>query len=1224
MAGCHELWQESSDWEFHVDDTTQVQVGRAAQALLNRYRDAHSNWTDTKTPLEELAAWLGLTIATFHHEDYPDGTFGFMDDDEDENLIWLRRDLQENFRRFTLAHEIGHAILHSHEGQRLIELSPQFADLALAQNGAYQHISRSDTCKAEDVQEDFAGFIEQEQLRETLGAGHAYNPRSERELAANLFAAELLLPGDRLNALYLDQEIPANTLAALFGVSQAALLNRLTNLLSPALPDQNETLAAEVQTEPAAQKQQQYDEFQLAAIQSPTPALVSAGPGSGKTSTLIGRVVYTINELGVASHAILALTFSRKATLEMEERLRGVLAATTAMLPRVSTIHAFCADLLRQHGHLLGLREELILVDEAEGYFILKQQLSTMHLRHLQKLHDPTYCFSDILKAISRAKDELITPAQYSALAREMLLQARDDEQREDAEKAEETARIYANYEMELQRRGSTDFGGLLMLAIQLLREHADILQEQQRAYPYILVDEFQDINRASSILLQTLAGEQRRIWVVGDANQAIYAFRGASPANIARFAQDFPGAALLSLSRNYRSQPDLVAIAESFRYRQLELGEEPGKNQPVRLTHDTTAITIAHASNEANELQGIAQDIQRKVAQGFRYRDIAVLCRTRAQVQHIMHSLTEASLPVYEQRGILTRTAIKDVLAILLLLTAENGMGLLRVAQSDEYALSQQDLELLLTAARQDAKHDLRSMLIRGELPIHISVEGQHTLNRLGDVLQSLQQTLLIEGKIWSCLAQYLFLETEIIRRELRLPQAQHNLAALADYATLLQLARHYDQQRQARQAGEDERTKVEEQSIEEQLREFLDYLTLLVTLRQDGVQRKYASDEEEADIIRVMTVHGSKGLEFPVVYIPGLVKRRFPAQAHAQPLPLPEKLRQAEDEEDRRQEINESCLFYVGVTRARDALILSYSDRYGKMAYKRSPYLDALEAGLPEERVHKLQWDDQRSEEAEHTDEESMIGEVGSAKLVLSAEFLAVAKPKRLNVSAIEAYQRCPRPADGYQLFWRATQQTVETLSKKGRVQETKKERPTAQEAQELYQKHWQEVGGHLLPFAVLYEQHGQEVVEALQQQLQRDEAENWQLKTAYGVEVEGRVVEVIVDRVENARQEGQPAKFVRTRFGRREEKPAAETRELFYTLASRQQHPQQPVELQQHNMSTGEITTVSLSAKKEQALYAKAKQALAGLESDEYPARPQESARCPTCPFFFICPT
>src|SRR6266436_1165982 len=154
-----------------------------------------------------------------------------------------------------------------------------------------------------------------------------------------------------------------------------------------------------------------------------------------------------------------------------------------------------------------------------------------------------------------------------------MLKQAHSDEDVQSAEKALEIAEIYTLYQQRLQRQGDTDFGGLIMLAVQLLKEHSDVRNELQQKYQHILVDEFQDINRASGVLLRLLAGEQRNVWVVGDANQAIYGFRGASPANIANFKDDYPGAAVLPLSRNYRSRPDIVHLADAFRCEHLEPG---------------------------------------------------------------------------------------------------------------------------------------------------------------------------------------------------------------------------------------------------------------------------------------------------------------------------------------------------------------------------------------------------------------------------------------------------------------------------------------------------------------------------------------------------------------------------------------------------------------------------------------------------------------------------
>src|SRR5437762_3738424 len=186
-----------------------------------------------------------------------------------------------------------------------------------------------------------------------------------------------------------------------------------------------------------------------------------------------------------------------------------------------------------------------------------------------------------MLKAISRAKDELITPETYAQLVQDMRAHATGDEELEQAEKALEIAHVYQLYEQELAQRGDCDFGGLLMLTLRLFREHPTVLEEIQSRYQHILVDEFQDVNRASGVLLRELAGPERHAWVVGDANQAIYGFRGASPANISQFEHDFPGAVVLPLSRNYRSRADLVTLAESFRCKQLEVGQEPGKNQP-------------------------------------------------------------------------------------------------------------------------------------------------------------------------------------------------------------------------------------------------------------------------------------------------------------------------------------------------------------------------------------------------------------------------------------------------------------------------------------------------------------------------------------------------------------------------------------------------------------------------------------------------------------------
>jgi superfamily I DNA/RNA helicase/Zn-dependent peptidase ImmA (M78 family)/CRISPR/Cas system-associated exonuclease Cas4 (RecB family) len=1203
-------------------------------------------YSDERTPVEAIAVWLGLQVETFHPDSYPRGTYGFMDADEDERLVWLCRDLSETLRRFTLAHELGHAVLHCLGGERIQAILRQLHN-EISDATTVPELSRRDPCQSDDVQEEMTALFEQEQIEEMLGhdTSGKYDPRSQREIAANLFAAELLMPSTRVAALYLAQQVRPHTLADLFGVSQAAMLNRLTELLKVSAtracipPHSNAPTPSSYSGTPTgavntlvSPPHTQYDQFQQAAIEAATPALITAGPGSGKTSTLIGRVAYLISTLGIAPHTILALTFSRKAAQEMEERLAQIVHGDS--LPRVSTFHAFCADLLRRYATLVGLRPDFLLLDEVEGYFLLRQLANNFYLRHYQTLHAPAYYFPDILKAISRAKDELASPAQYAYLAQQMQAQASSEEAVQQAEKALEVAYVYKLYEEALQQRGDTDFGGLLVLAVQLLREHPEVLQEQQQRYQHVLVDEFQDMNRASGVLLRELAGAERRVWVVGDANQAIYGFRGASPANISQFEQDYPGAVVLPLSRNYRSHPDLVALAESFRCTQLELGQVPGKNQPVRLPQPDVCVTVAQATNEVGELGGILQDVHHKHAHGYAYRDMVVLCRTRAQVQKVSYALATDGLPVVERSSMLEQEYIKNALAIVLLLADARGMGLLRAARQPEHSLSQRDIEALLLAARERATTPV-GLLLHGELPLDLSIQGRASLTRLIEILQALHWA----SDMWSLLAHYLLLDTSRVRDLLRCPEDKEAHSALADYNALLQLARRYDQQQRRNYSrGDPLRSPW---PLHEQARDFLEYLSLLVMLRQDGGNRQQDTAEsarEQADVIRVMTVHASKGLEFPVVYLPFLVQRRFPLQQRANPVPAPLGMLPAESESAKAHDSGESCLFYVGVTRARDALILSYSERYGKLSYKRSPYLDALEAGIADQRITKLHWD---------------VGARFIAPRFIAPRFIAPTVPepnivgstqpsegfveamrasKTVSVSDVEAYQRCPRQyayrhiyhfqseEGAYQLFWRATQDTIADVSKRLQASKESQAAPTQQAVRELYDQHWQELfGASTLPFAALYQQHGHEIVESIRRDLCTGEDVKWELRQDYTVDIAGQAVQVSIDRVEAST----PVKFIRTRYGKRKEKPVADTREMLYARAYRQAHPDQPVELHSHNLSTGETMPITMTPKKEQCLYDEVEQALLGMQRNAYPAQPAEPFRCPTCPFFFICP-
>ena len=1242
-----------------MDDRIQALAAEAARQLLQNFRESHPRWADDCTPLDELASWLGLEIATFSTDEYPEGTYGFLE--PGENLIWLYRKLSPGLQRFTLAHEIGHAVLHRQLGHQYIPFLS-----SLPANLFDQGASREDPCHEQDVQEELAGLIIQEQAEELLGIGTSYDPRSQREMAVNIFAAELVMPLERVRALYLSGEILANELAGIFGVSKTAMLTRLSGFLTqrdsdivfaPSSSDANASNGYNGHpvsdlpdlVRPAPSKKQ-YDEFQQAAIEAQTPALIVAGPGSGKTSTLIGRVEYLVHTLGIAPENILALTFSRKAAGEMQERLHGALDTQTTFLT-VSTFHAFCAELLRTYGKLVGLRQNFAFVDDAEGYFLLLRLADELPLRHYYNLRTPAYFFPGILNGISRAKDELVTPAAYKRLALLMLEQASSDEEMERAGKALEVADIYALYQAALERRGDTDFGGLIMLTVQLLQEHPEVREEVQRKYQHILVDEFQDINRASGVLLRELAGDTRRVWVVGDANQAIYGFRGASPANIANFQDDYPDAVVLPLSRNYRSRPDIVSFADAFRGNQLEPGSARDAVQTVRSSAPGAYVTLAVATDETSELNGLINDIRYKQSEGYNFRDMVVLCRTRARVRQFSQALVTANLPVIERGGLLEQEHIKNLLSIVMLLANSSGIGIIRAGRQPDHTLTQNDIEALLTAARKQEVPPM-TLILREDAPITMSRAGYRSLSRLSKMLRELYHA----PNMWALLADYLFIETSLVRGLLAATGNAQAQAILADYAGILQLARYYDQQQQALQVQQEpealergeEIEPVDLPVIQEQARGFLNYLTVLLTLRHDGGNRHKDSegdDEEIPDVIRVMTVHASKGLEFPVVYLPGIAKQRFPIQKRSKPVEPPIGMLPVESDGDAAHETGEACLFYVGATRARDHLVLSYAERYGKKRYKHSSYIDALLTGLPEERIRRVVWEDSKvgidraglaPARVSPTDGEPTWFDPFSSQP--SDHFIAAMTPEKLPLAELEKYQRCPRrfmystvynfrgEKSAYNAFFRATHYMVEALKQKLEENKGREDRDgevlTEEEMRELYTHHWREQEGHTFPFAALYERHGHEVSELIRRKLLASGDTNWQLRQNFTVDIAGKAVEVSVDRVEVPAQDDEPMKFVRTHFGKRKEKPAATAREMLYARASREHHPGRTIELCLYNMSTGETYPITLTEKKEQSLYNELEQAVLGMKRNAFPPKPDDFV-CPMCPFFLICP-
>jgi Zn-dependent peptidase ImmA (M78 family) len=478
---------------------------------------------NSNSPLEMVeaaVAHLSLSIAWVATNDpVLKGAKAFFD--EQSGLICCVNDPDAAVRAGLVAHELGHVRIHS----------------------------GSTECRPED--------IDPTRSTEAVPVGiqrvEDYGVRERRELQADVFAREFLLPRTVARQAFLDGQ-NSEALIGRFGLPAPLVYQQLFDAL---------LLPISQPEAPKAGTRKENDSQRRAAGHRDTPFLLEAGPGTGKTSTLIARVLSLVAD-GVDPSSILVLTYSNRAAGELMERLT---AAIPDAAPKIwiGTFHAFGLDIVRRHHDKLGLPIDPPLFDRSDAIEVLEEILPTLPLVHYRNLWDPAMILREIINAISRAKDELVDAEGYDSLARLALENAVEEKDQDEAKKALEVASVYKLYEQALKSRKAVDFGDLIMCPALLLEQNPSIATALQMRHRHILVDEYQDVNRASARLLKALAGDGARLWVVGDARQSIYRFRGASSANMARFKTDYVGAKVDQLEINYRSTTEIVEAFQSI-----------------------------------------------------------------------------------------------------------------------------------------------------------------------------------------------------------------------------------------------------------------------------------------------------------------------------------------------------------------------------------------------------------------------------------------------------------------------------------------------------------------------------------------------------------------------------------------------------------------------------------------------------------------------------------
>ena len=604
--------------------------------------------------------------------------------------------------------------------------------------------------------------------------------------------------------------------------------------------------------------------------------------------------------------AILILTFSNRAAGELSERI-AKFAPDAASRIWIGTFHAFGLDLLRRYHDRLGLPATPSLFDKSDAIAVLQELLPTLPLVHYRNLWDPTMVLRDIIAAVSRAKDELTDPKRYRELADDMLRKASVDDERVAAEKCLEVAQVYEFYEKALKEHGAVDFGDLIMRPALLLESDVVLRAEVQLRHRHILVDEYQDVNRASTRLLKALAGDGTRLWVVGDARQSIYRFRGASSVNMVAFSREYKNATIDQLEVSYRSTEEIVSTVVAIA---PHMGASDGMLR-LSLTADRgsgpTRPEIRRYKTLDDEAEGIAANIRELEASGVRLRDQAVLCRTNPRLSEIASALEARGIPVLHLGSLFEREEVRDLLALLSLAVDPFGDALIRIGAMPRYNLTLQDVYLATRWLRESERPALTVLTDLANVD-GLSGEGARGLAQLAVDFDGVRAAT---GG-WELLSTYLLDRSDLLREMSRRDSVPDRMRAVAMWQCL---------------------NFVREQSPASTglpIQRILDRVRQLVLLAEERDLRQVPPPALHMDAVRLMTVHGSKGLEFEAVHVPGLTVASFPSSNRGQRCPPPVGMIDGADglsvsEEARRaQEHEEQCLFFVAVSRAHTHLVL------------------------------------------------------------------------------------------------------------------------------------------------------------------------------------------------------------------------------------------------------------------------------------------------------------
>ncbi len=619
-------------------------------------------------------------------------------------------------------------------------------------------------------------------------------------------------------------------------------------------------------TEAALREALNLPQFEAATTQD-GPILILAGAGSGKTRVLTYRIAYLVGTCHVKPYHILAITFTNKAAKEMRERTERLLGEDVSGM-WLHTFHATCGKILRTHGEKLGYSKNFVIYDDADTLALIKEVQRSLNIDE-KRIPAKT-----IRHVIARCKDQMQTPEDF----RKTVSETNYDERM--------YAQCYALYQEGLKRNDAMDFDDMILMTIRLFREFPEVLSYYQQKFQYILVDEYQDTNRAQYVFISMLAASHRNLCVVGDDDQSIYSFRGADISNILNFEREYPDAKVVKLEQNYRSTQPILNVANQI------IRNNRGRKGKSLWTEISEGETVSHylASTQNEEALFISREIKRlRDEEGYNYRDIAVLYRANALSNMVENTLVREGVPyrIYGGMKFYDRKEIKDLLAYLRVFNnPADELSLKRIINVPKRGIGDTTVGYATEIARQEGL---------SLFDVLISADKYAKLSRCASKMQSFAMSFMDLMFRQDTLTLTDFVEevlngTGLIQEYERekTPDADAKIDNLREF---LSVSKQYEEEQKALGISRPS------------LADFLENISLSTDAENGEI-------EDEAGRITLMTIHSAKGLEFPVVFVIGLEESIFPSSRSIET--------DGGIDEERR-------LCYVAVTRAQKVLYLT-----------------------------------------------------------------------------------------------------------------------------------------------------------------------------------------------------------------------------------------------------------------------------------------------------------